>query len=74
VYQHPTVAQALVRARVADLQKKGARRTPHAEDGKPRHRLTDAAARGTGWLLVEAGLRLAVPRRDTSGRVARGPR
>ena len=74
MYQNPTVAQALVRARVADLRKKGAKRTPQEGQGKRRHRLTDAAARGTGWLLVEAGLRLAVPRRETSGRVARGPR
>jgi hypothetical protein len=57
---HPTLLEALVEDRVAELQQTveasaGAR----AEQG--RHRPVHAARQGAGWMLVDLGLRLALP-------------
>jgi hypothetical protein len=71
VHQHPVVRQSLVRDRVAELRHSAEASTPMR--GEERwHRLVAAGRRGTGWLLIDMGLRLAMPRGGTNHRVARG--
>ena len=68
--QNPALAQALAKDRVAELRQAaeaGNRERRHM----PRVRVIQAARRGTGWLLVDVGLRLAVPHRGTTHPVAR---
>jgi hypothetical protein len=73
VYQHPAVLEALVRDRVVERRHPGvASRRSRRDAG--RYRVTEAARRGTGWLLVEWGLRLAMPRGAVVRPVARGQR
>lgn len=61
MHQHPAIVEALSRDRVAELGNHGlARRGWRPE--RRRHRVTEVARRGTGWLLIEWGLRLAMPR------------
>jgi hypothetical protein len=71
VHQHPAVLEALARDRVAELRHSGWA-TARVRREKRWHGLVAAARRGTGWLLVDMGLRLAVPRGGASRRVARG--
>jgi len=70
MHQNPTIADALAHDRVLALRQSARTSARASELGRrvtrPR-RVTDAARRGTGWLLVDLGLRLAVPR---SGRSA----
>ncbi len=73
MYQHPVLAEALMRDRVAELRH-SARATAHVQDAKRQHKLLAAARHGTGWLLVDLGLKLATPRGGTSGPVVRGQR
>jgi hypothetical protein len=54
---HPAMAEALMRARQADLRRQPASRT-RTRSGEPR-RL--GLRRKTGWWLVTFGLRLALP-------------
>jgi hypothetical protein len=73
VYQHPAVVGTLIRDRVAELRHAGRA----AADGRPemrQHKRFAAARRGIGWLLVDMGLRLAVPRGGSNHLVARGQR
>ena len=61
VHQHPALVEALIRDRVAELRQNdqaSRRRRPEYR----RHRVSEVARRGTGWLLIECGLRLAMPR------------
>jgi hypothetical protein len=61
VHQHPALVEVLIRDRVAELRQNGqAGRRCRSEHRH--HRVTEAARRGTGWLLIEWGLRLAMPR------------
>lgn len=69
--QHPAVLQTLIRQRVAELCQ-SAEATAHVRREKRWHRLVAATRRGTGWMLVDVGLRLAVPRGATNHRVAGG--
>jgi hypothetical protein len=57
MYPSPAVVEALVRDRVLELRRSADGRTRGRRE-KRRHRATAA----TGWLLVDVGLRLAVPR------------
>jgi hypothetical protein len=60
VYPNPAVVQALAKDRVIELRqaaKAGA--TNRHEVRQPR--VIEAARHGAGWLLVDVGLRLALP-------------
>jgi hypothetical protein len=60
---HPGLREALARARTDELRQSAeANANANSRRDKPRHRPIQAARRGTGWLLVDMGLRLAVPR------------
>ena len=74
MYQHPALLEALTRERAAGLRRHGAGETARSRGQKRPRKLVAAARRGTGWMLVDMGLRLAVPRGGTSHPVARGQR
>jgi hypothetical protein len=61
MYQNPTLVKALVRDRVDEVRQSAEARAPRKRENR-RHPIVDAARHGTGWLLVDLGLRLAVPR------------
>ena len=67
---NPALARELAGNRVADLQSAAG---PGARDrGQlPRARDSRAVRRAAGWLLVDLGLRLALPRRVTTAPTAR---
>jgi hypothetical protein len=73
VYHHPALAGALAKDRVAEL-----RRSAEAAarvERKPRSPNVIAAARlRTGWLLVDMGLRLVMPRAGTNRPMTGGQR
>jgi hypothetical protein len=73
VYHHPALAGALARDRDAQL-----RRSAEAAarvERRPRSPSVIAAARlRTGWLLVDMGLRLVMPRAGTNRPMAGGQR
>lgn len=73
MYHHPALAGALAKDRVAEL-----RRSAEAAarvERKPRSPNVIAAARlRTGWLLVDMGLRLVMPRAGTNRPMAGGQR
>jgi hypothetical protein len=73
VYQHPVLAKAMTSARVAELRHSGGERARVGAAAR-RHNLVDAARQGTGWLLVDLGLRLATPRGGASHPAVRAPR
>jgi hypothetical protein len=73
VYQHPAVLEALVRDRVVERRLTGTASSRSQREGG-RYRVTEVARRGAGWLLVEWGLRLAMPRGAVVRPVARGQR
>ena len=58
MHQHPAVHDAVVRRRVDELRHSAGALT-HIRHG---FRLVAAARHGAGWLLVDMGLRLAMPR------------
>jgi hypothetical protein len=68
--RNPALTHALARERALELRQiapvrgRGKRRPA-------RHRIVGAARRGTGWLLVDIGLRLAVPPPSMSPPMAR---
>lgn len=59
--QNPAVVEALGRDRVRE-RRQSARRSGLGRRDVHGRRFTAAARQGTGWLLVDLGLRLAVPR------------
>jgi hypothetical protein len=61
VHQNPALMKALTRDRVAQLRQNG-QASRRCRREHRRHRVTEAARHGTGWLLIEWGLRLAMPR------------
>jgi hypothetical protein len=82
VYQHPALANALARDRAAGLRQSaqsaqsaqmaaGTARRPRTQR---RPSVIGSARLRTGWLLVDMGLRLAVPRGSTNRPVAGGGR
>ena len=73
MYQHPALREALMRDRVAELRDNA--RTTARIPREPRSQKLVAATRHVmGWLLVDIGLRLAVPRGGTNHPVARSQR
>jgi hypothetical protein len=73
VYQHPVLVDALIRDRVAELRH-DAGASACVQTDKRRHKLIAAARRGTGWLLIDMGLRLAMPRTSTNSPITPGQR
>ncbi len=61
MHHNPALAQALARERVTELRQ-GAGTGVQTRRVVPRLRAIEAARRGAGWLLVDVGLRLALPR------------
>ena len=82
MYQHPALLEPLIRDRVAELRQSGpatariAPTAPVTAIGRHNRRrsLVAAARSGTGWLLVDMGLRLAMPRGGANRPMARGQR
>ena len=68
--QNPALVEALAKDRAAELRRQAARRVP-ARAKRSAPRVAGAARRGAGWLLVDLGLWLAVPRRRVGHTVAR---
>jgi hypothetical protein len=73
MYPHPAVLEALVRDRVLELRQTAAGRA-RSRRAERRRRVAAAARHGTGWLLVDVGLRLAVPRGATERPMPRAQR
>jgi hypothetical protein len=69
VYENPALLEALARDRVIDLRQSAEVRATSDRE-KRRRRVTAAARHGTGWLLVDLGLRLAMPRGPINRRSA----
>jgi len=67
--QNPALLRAIARDRVADLHQSA---RPVARDRRA-GRAAWTIRHAAGWLLVDVGLRLALPRRPTSHPVARHP-
>ncbi len=70
MHHHPALVGPVIREQVAGLRHDA---ELHA-DGRhhaPGRRVIEAATQPTGWLLIEVGLRLAVPRCKTQQRPAR---
>jgi hypothetical protein len=73
VHQHHALLEALGRDRVAELRH-SAGASAHIRREPRWYRPVAAARRQTGWLLVDMGLRLAVPRAGVKPPIARGHR
>jgi hypothetical protein len=71
--RHPALARALATQRSAELQKIAQPRFATRSQQR-RMRAVQAARRDAGWLLVDLGLRLALPRRTRPRPVARAHR
>lgn len=65
MYQNPALVEALARDRIADLRQSAQARATNQPPTR-RHRVAQAVRHGTGWLLVDLGLRLAAPREGRS--------
>jgi hypothetical protein len=73
MYQHPVLAEAVMKGRLAHIRD-SAVATTQVRAAQRRQNLVAAARHGTGWLLVDLGLKLATPRGGTSHPVGRGQR
>jgi hypothetical protein len=73
VYQNPALLEAVARDRVVDLLQNAELRA-NSERETRRRRVAAAARNGTGWLLVDIGLRLAMPRTAMDRPMPRGRR
>lgn len=73
MYQHPVLVQALTKDRAAELRHR-ADANARVQRDKRRSKLVAAARHGTGWLLIDIGLRLAMPPARTNNPVAPGQR
>jgi hypothetical protein len=62
VYQNPALVRALARDRVAELRQVAETGARNRRD-VPRAGVIQAVRRDAGWLLVDLGLRLALPHR-----------
>jgi hypothetical protein len=62
VYRNPAFVQVLATDRVAELRHVAETGASHRHDVR-RPRVIESARHGAGWLLVDLGLRLALPRR-----------
>jgi hypothetical protein len=70
---HPALAEALTGERTVELRR-SAQANPYRRRPTRRLRVGETARRGAGWLLVDIGLRLALPRRAMHGPAPRGER
>jgi hypothetical protein len=70
VSQHPALIRAIASDRVADLRHASGCEVRDHRD-MPGVRMTWAVRRAAGWLLVDLGLRIALPRRAVKHPVAR---
>jgi hypothetical protein len=61
VCQHPALVRALAADRVAELRTEIQETGSGSRQEVARPRVFDAVRRGTGWMLVDVGLRLALP-------------
>jgi hypothetical protein len=61
VCQNPALVEALAQDRLAELRR-GAQARSVALQGARTRSILAASRRATGWLLIDVGLRLAVPR------------
>ena len=73
MHQHLVVQEAVVRSRVDELRHSAGAPVRNGRRAR-RVRALDAARHGTGWLLVDMGLRLAMPRAGTKHSIASGRR
>jgi hypothetical protein len=73
MYQNSAVIQALARDSVAELHRTADANARTRCERRP-HRVIRAARKTTGWLLIDMGLRLAVPRSAMNRTVVRGQR
>jgi hypothetical protein len=62
VCRHPALVNALAADRVAELATEIEKTGSGHRQEAARPRVCDAVRRGTGWMLVDVGLRLALPR------------
>jgi hypothetical protein len=69
MFQNPALVRAMARDRVVELQQAAG----PAPRGRRARRAPSTIRRATGWLLVDVGLRLALPRRPASHSLARHP-
>jgi hypothetical protein len=60
MHQNPALVEALGQDRIVDLRQSAQARAISQRETR-RHRIAQAARNGTGWLLVDLGLRLAMP-------------
>ena len=73
MHHHPLLVEALVRDRISE-QRQRARTPAHTRPQGRRRNGIEAARLGAGWLLIEMGLRLAMPRGGMNRAMARGER
>jgi hypothetical protein len=73
MHQHPVVQEAIVRGRVDGLRHNAGARARVRRETR-RLKLLAAARHGAGWLLVDLGLRLAMPRAGVKQSIASGRR
>jgi hypothetical protein len=59
---NPALIEALARDRAAELRGSAAVHASRIRPNRHRHRLLQAARRGTGWMLIDVGLRLVARR------------
>jgi len=71
MFESPVLVEKLARDRADELQRHGRKMTVH-QRASDRRRVVAAARNGAGWLLVDLGLRLTVPRNTMKYPVARG--
>lgn len=76
MYHHQALAGVLVRDRVTELRQSAPSAGASARSPRTQHRsgVIASARLRTGWLLVDMGLRLAVPRGGANPPVASGRR
>jgi hypothetical protein len=67
----PTLMEMLARNRGDELRRHAQKATVRRRSSDPRRAIASARS-GTGWLLVDLGLRLTVPRNTMRRPVARG--
>lgn len=73
MYHHPALAGALARDRVAERRRSAEAAVRVRREARSPSVIAAARLR-TGWLLVDMGLRLVMPRAGTNRPMARGQR
>lgn len=65
--QHPSLVEALAKDRVAELRRNASATAPSGRERRPS--IVETARHRSGWLLVDIGIRLAVPHTAVSSPV-----